>query len=94
MLLFIGFSIQSQTITTDFRSQKVFLKKDTIKFDSVAINPLNFKVLNKLLKPIDPSKYKIDFNNATLVIDAIAYPEITLEYFQVPKFHNQNIHPV
>ena len=98
MLLFIGFSIQSQTITTDFRSRKVFLKTDTIKFDSVAINPLNFKVLNKLLKPIDPSKYKIDFNNATLVINAKAYPEINLEYFRFPNFitktytpYNQNL---
>ena len=66
LLLFIGFSIQSQTITTDFRSQKLFIKKDTIKFDSVPINPLKFKVSNKELKRIDHSKYIIDFNNATL----------------------------
>ena len=93
MLLFIGFSIQSQTITTDFRSQKLFLKKDTIKFDSVAINPLNFKVLNKLLKPIAPSEYKIDFNNAALVINAIAYPQITLEYFRFPNFITKTYTP-
>ena len=93
LLLFIGFSIQSQTITTDFRSQKLFLKKDTIKFDSVAINPLNFKVLNKLLKPIAPSEYKIDFNNAALVINAIAYPEITLEYFRFPNFITKTYTP-
>ena len=93
LLLFIGFSIQSQTITTDFRSRKVFLKTDTIKFDSVAINPLNFKVLNKVLKPIDPSKYKIDFNNAALIIDAVAYPEITLEYFRFPNFITKTYTP-
>ena len=93
MLLFIGFSIQCQTITTDFRSQKLFLKKDTIKFDSVAINPLSFKVLNRVLKPIDPTKYKIDFNNATLVINAIAYPEITLEYFRFPNFITKTYTP-
>ena len=93
MLLFIGFSIQSQTITTDFRSQKLFIKKDTIKFDSVAINPLSFKVLNRVLKPIDPTKYKIDFNNATLVINAIAYPEITLEYFRFPNFITKTYTP-
>ena len=93
MLLFIGFSIQSQTITTDFRSQKLFLKKDTIKFDSVAINPLSFKVLNRVLKPIDPTKYKIDFNNAALVINAIAYPEITLEYFRFPNFITKTYTP-
>jgi len=93
LLLFIGFSIQSQTITTDFRSQKIFLKKDTIKFDSVAINPLNFKVLNRVLKTINPSKYKIDFNNAALIIDAIAYPEITLEYFRFPNFITKTYTP-
>ena len=93
LLLFIGFSIQSQTITTDFRSQKLFIKKDTIKFDSVAINPLSFKVLNRVLKPIDPTKYKIDFNNATLVINAIAYPEITLEYFRFPNFITKTYTP-
>ena len=93
LLLFIGFSIQSQTITTDFRSQKFFPKKDTIKFDSVAINPLNFKILNRVLKPIAPSKYKINFNSATLVIDAITYPEITLEYFRFPNFITKTYTP-
>ena len=93
LLLFIGFSIQSQTITTDFRSRKVFLKTDTIKFDSVAINPLNFKVLNRVSKTIDPSKYKVDFNNAALIIDAIAYPEITLEYFRFPNFITKTYTP-
>ena len=93
MLLFIGFSIQSQTIITDFRSQKFFLKKDTIKFDSVAINPQNFKILDRALKSIDPSKYTIDFNNATLLIDAIAYPEITLEYFRFPNFITKTYTP-
>ncbi len=93
MLLFIGFSIQSQTIITDFRSQKFFLKKDTIKFDSVAINPQNFKILDRALKSIDPSKYTIDFNNATLLIDAIAYPEITLAYFRFPNFITKTYTP-
>ena len=93
LLLFIGFSIQSQTITTDFRSQKLFIKKDTIKFDSVPINPLKFKVSNKELKRIDPSKYIIDFNNATLLINAAAYPEINLEYFRFPNFITKTYTP-
>ena len=93
MLLFIGFSIQSQTIITDFRSQKFFLKKDIIKFDSVAINPQNFKILDRALKSIDPSKYTIDFNDAALLIDAIAYPEITLEYFRFPNFITKTYTP-
>jgi hypothetical protein len=86
LILIIGFSIQSQTIVTDFRSQKIEVKKDTVKFDSVAINPLRFKVLNALLKPIDSSKYSIDFNNATLIIKAKENPEITITYFRFPEF--------
>ncbi|MFQ3296291.1 MAG: hypothetical protein ACI9WV_000583 [Patiriisocius sp.] len=86
LILIIGFSIQSQTIVTNFRSQKIEIKKDTVKFDSVAINPLRFKVLNALLKPIDSSKYTIDFNNATLIIKAKEYPKITITYFRFPEF--------
>jgi hypothetical protein len=93
LLLLIGFSIQSQTIATDFRSQKFLLKKDTLKFDAVAINPLRFKILNALLKPIDPSKYTVDFNNATLIIGATTYSEITLEYFRFPEFLTKTYTP-
>ena len=93
LLLLIGFSIQSQTIATDFRSEKYLPKKDTLKFDAVAINPLRFKVLNAVLKPIDASKYKVDFNNAILIIDATTYSEITLEYFRLPEFLTKTYTP-
>lgn len=93
MFLLIGFSIQSQTITTDFRSQKLSIQKDTVKFDSVAINPLQFRVLNKALKPIATAKYFVDFNNATLVIDTNKYQEITIEYYRFPEFLTKTYAP-
>ena len=93
LFLFVGFAIQAQTISTDFRSQKFLIEKDTIKFDSVAINPLRFKVLNALLKPIEESKYFVDFNNATLVINAKEYQEITIEYFRFPEFLTKTYTP-
>ena len=86
LFVLVGCSVQSQTIATDFRSTKFFIKKDTVKFDSVAINPLRFKILNALLKPIPTSNYSVNFNEATLFIDAVKYPEITLEYFRFPAF--------
>ena len=86
LFLIIGFSIQSQTIATDFRSRKITIKKDTIKFDSVAINPQQFKVLDTLLKPISTANYFVDFKNATLVIDSKKYQEIILKYYRFPEF--------
>lgn len=86
VLLFVGFCIQSQTISTDFRNKKFVLKKNTLQFDSVPINPLKFKILNALLKPIKKEDYKVDFNNATLFINAKKYSEITIEYFRFPEF--------
>ena len=93
LFLLVGFSIQSQIIATDFRSQKVILEKDTLKFDAVAINPLRFKVLDAFLKPIQPSNYTVDFNNAILLINALVYPEITIEYFRLPDFLTKTYTP-
>ena len=86
LFLFIGFSIQSQTISKDFRIKNFTVKKDTIQLDSVAINPQKFKVLDSSLKLIPNSEFKIDFSNAILIIDAKKYKEITVRYFRLPDF--------
>ncbi|QXP63328.1 hypothetical protein [Polaribacter sp. HaHaR_3_91] len=85
-LLFIGFSIQSQTVSKDFRVQKYLIKKDTIQLDSVALNPQKFKVVNAFSKEIPFSEYTIDFSNAVLIIDSTKHTEITVEYFRLPDF--------
>lgn len=85
-LFFIGFTIQSQTISTDFRKINVEVKKDTIQIDSVAINPQKFKVLDSFKNTIPALEYQIDFSNAVLVINAKKYPKITVEYFRLPAF--------
>ncbi|MGJ8760015.1 MAG: hypothetical protein ACSHXA_05690 [Polaribacter sp.] len=85
-LLFIGFSIQSQTVSKDFRVQKYLIKKDTIQLDSVALNPQKFKVVNAFSKEIPSSEYTIDFSNAILIIDSTKHTEITVEYFRLPDF--------
>ncbi|TMM30059.1 hypothetical protein FDT66_09360 [Polaribacter aestuariivivens] len=85
-LLFIGISIQAQTVSEDFRSKKFLIEKDTVKFDSVSINSQQFKVLNSLLNPIKESEYKVNFTEATLIINSKIYPEITIEYFRFPDF--------
>jgi len=85
-LFFIGFTIQSQIISTDFRKRTFNVKKDTIQIDSVAINPQKFKVLDSLKNTIPALEYQIDFSNAVLIINAKKYPKITVEYFRIPDF--------
>ena len=84
--LFIGFTIQSQTVSKDFRVQKYLIEKDTIQLDSVALNPEKFKVLNAFSKIIPPSEYTIDYSNAVLIINSKKYKEIIVEYFRLPDF--------
>ncbi|QVY64865.1 hypothetical protein [Polaribacter sp. Q13] len=85
-LLFIGFSIQSQTVSKDFRIQKYLIEKDTVQLDSVALNPEKFKVLDAFSKEIPTSEFTIDFSNAILSINSKKYTEITVEYFRLPDF--------
>ncbi len=85
-LLFIGLSVQSQTISKDFRVQKILVKKDTIQLDSVALNPQKFKVLDALSKKIPKEAYTIDFNKAKLIINSKKHTEITVTYFRLPDF--------
>lgn len=86
LFVFIGCSLQSQTISTDFRIQKIILQKDSIKFDSVAINPMHFKVLDRQQVQIANFKYSIDFNESILVIDHKKYPAVTIEYYRFPEY--------
>ncbi|WP_205860224.1 hypothetical protein [Polaribacter sp. 20A6] len=85
-LLFIGFTVQSQTVSKDFRVQKYLIEKDTIQLDSVALNPEKFKVFNAFSKEIPFSEYTIDFSNAVLIINSAKHTEITVEYFRLPDF--------
>jgi len=86
ILFFIGFSIQSQTVSKDFRKRIFLIDKDTIQLDSVALNPQNFKVFNAALKALPSSEYAIDFSNAILRINSKKYPEITVTYYRLPDF--------
>ena len=79
LLLIIGFSIQSQTISKDFSFKNFLVKKDTIQLDSVALNPQKFKVLDAFLKVIPLSEYTIDFSNAILIINSKKYTKISVE---------------
>ena len=46
LLFFIGFFVNGQNNSSDFRSKKIMVSKDSIKFDTIPINPQNFRVLD------------------------------------------------
>ena len=86
ILVLVGFSIQSQTVSKNFRSKVIEVKKDTIHLDSVAINSQQFKIFDISKKRIPTSEFKVNFNKATLIINAKKYKKITVEYFRFPYF--------
>ena len=92
ILFFIGFYANSQNTSSDFRSKKFMVSKDTIRFDSVPINPQNFKVLAGQ-KILYPTEYEIFYNEALLIISAEKYQEITIEYFRFPAFITKTYSP-
>ena len=92
ILFFIGFYANSQNTSSDFRSKKFIVSKDTIRFDSVPINPQSFKVFAGK-KILYPTEYEIFYNEALLVINAEKYQEITIEYFWFPAFITKTYSP-
>lgn len=93
LLFFVGFFANGQTISSDFRSKKFFITQDSIKFDSVPINPQNFKVLTSQQRILYPTEYQILYNDAILIINSKKYQEITIEYFRFPDFITKTYSP-
>lgn len=94
LLLFLsGVFAYSQTTSLDFRSVKVIVTKDTVRFDSVPINPQRFKIKDIQQQIIPPTQYEVLFSDATLIINSKKYQEITIEYFRFPSFLTKTYSP-
>ena len=93
LLLCIGFIANAQNFSSDFRSKKMTVSKDTIRFDSVPINPQNFKVLSSVQKIIYPTEYEVIYNEAILIINSKKHRQITIEYFRYPDFITKTYSP-
>ena len=89
-IFFTSISFLSFTQETNTnRVQKRVLVKDRIQIDSVSINPFQFKLFDKNLKPIDSSLYTTDFSKSILRIknkDSIATDSIHIHYTKYPDF--------
>jgi hypothetical protein len=86
VLFFVGFSLQAQKISSDFRKKIIEVKTDTISLDSVALNPQRFKILDSSKKVLLASEYTINFSKAILIINSKKHPKITVEYYRIPEF--------
>jgi hypothetical protein len=80
---FLGFSQEGDS---NYRKKRVAFK-DSIRVDSVSINPSKFNVKTKEGKLIDSSLYTIDFKKAVLKFKQdIDLDTIQIEYLRYPKF--------
>ena len=86
LFLFGCISAQAQIENSTFRRIAISIQKDSVRFDSVPINPVDFKIFDQTKKLIQASDYKVDFSNALLIINSKKHPQITIEYFRFPEF--------
>jgi len=85
-VLLLGLFTQAQTGTSNFRSKKIQVEKDSIYIDSVSINPFIFRVFSEDKILLDTTEYSIDFSTSLLIIDKNAHPTIEVEYYAYPQF--------
>ncbi|MDH7446147.1 hypothetical protein [Aquimarina sp. 2201CG14-23] len=88
LLLFCTNTLLGQDTSGNFRSKKVRVT-DTIRIDSVGINSFNFKLLSKQGKQIDSALYKVNFENASVILSPDICSQndsITIQYYRYPNF--------
>lgn len=81
--------LQAQEITTPYKSKKLVATRDTIRIDSVSVNPTFFKLLDAQAQPIDTAFYKMDFQKGTLTFRE-NYPfsndTLTVRFLKFPEY--------
>ncbi|NUY81483.1 hypothetical protein HUK80_11290 [Flavobacterium sp. MAH-1] len=89
VLLCFSCALWSQETDTPYRNRKYFVTRDTIKLDSLSINPEFFKISDRLNQPIDASFYKIDFSKSTLVFNENApflNDTVNVRFLKLPQY--------
>lgn len=86
LLFFMCFCAWAQSPTSIYTTKKRAVL-DTIKIDTVSINPLKFVLKSKEGVVIDTSVYKVDFSKAQLTFKtAVATDTVVIEYLRYPDF--------
>jgi len=86
LILLVSFFGNTQNNRGNYKTKKLAVK-DSIRIDTVSINPSYLVVKNKSGKLIDSSLYKIDFAKAVLSFRApISADTLIIEYLRYPNF--------
>ena len=66
---------------------------DTIRIDTLSLNPSYFKVFHANGQEAEPEKYRVDFARAILILESDSFPageEIRIVYLPFPEFLTRN----
>ena len=87
ILLILSFTHSwSQEVSSLYKTKKLAVK-DSIRIDSVSINPSNFSISNLKNETIPFSSYTIDFENALLTFNTrVQTDSIKISYLSYPQF--------
>ena len=81
--------VNAQEITTSYQNKKVVANLETIRIDSIGLNPSYFKVIDKLGNEIGTEFYKIDFATGKLILKdnfPTLNDSITINYLKLPDY--------
>jgi hypothetical protein len=90
LAMIIYFSgLKAQENKSLYKTKKILVSKDSIHLENESVNSSFFNLLDANGDLIDPSLYKIDFENGTLLLNRI-FPvtsdSITVQYLKFPEF--------
>ena len=87
ILFLLSFAESSSQQSNTLYRIKSLAVKDSIKLDSVSINPSSFFVTSLMNKRISPSSYIVDFQNASLkFVRPIIHDSVRVNYLSYPTF--------
>lgn len=88
LIVLFASGLRAQQIDTPYKTLKLVASRDTIVVDSVAVDPLFFKLLDAKGAEIDSSTYRMDFSRGTLIFrDSVSRPPdtLTVRFLKFPK---------
>ncbi len=86
LLCLMGCYSHAQSTSKNYRIKTFEVNRDSIRIDSVSINPTNFKIFDSNKRLVDAANYEVNFARSILTIDASKYSKITIEYYVFPEF--------
>jgi len=89
LAIFCLSGLQAQEGNSLYKTKKISVSRDTIRLENESLNPSFFQLLDANDKPIDSSKYQINFQKGTLILSekiAANTDFVTVQYLKLPDF--------